>query len=193
MLDKQIVLVGNGTSILNKPNGKLIDSYDIVVRFNLFHTKDYEEYAGTKTDTWWTTVYNTERLEDSDCWEIIEHSWEWDPKKDNTHQKISDYLGYSPTKTERTIIKEMQNIDIDKSYHCYSTGVIALYMMSKEYKEISIVGFDWWEGNLKPTDKHHYGDNYTVGRNHKPQRELAFIKQLAKKCKIFNINTGNYI
>lgn len=193
MTDKQIVLVGNGPSVLNQQNGKLIDSYDTIMRFNFYHIKKYEQYVGTRTDMWWTTVYDKQRLEESKCCEIIEHSWEWNPIKDKTFKKISDFLGYKPRKTEKSIIKEMQEIDINKTYHCYSSGVIALYMLSKEYDEISITGFDWWENNLQPKDNHHYADNYKVGNNHKPHRELAFIKQLAKQCNIFNINTNTYI
>ncbi len=44
-----VIIVGNGTSILDSKNGKSIDSFDDVVRFNSFRIKDYEEYTGKKT------------------------------------------------------------------------------------------------------------------------------------------------
>ena len=37
-----VVLVGNGKSVLKKNNGKTIDSADVVGRFNYFQTKGYE-------------------------------------------------------------------------------------------------------------------------------------------------------
>lgn len=49
---KKVIIVGNGKGVLNKPNGDIIDSYDIVVRLNHYRTKSYEKYVGTKTDCW---------------------------------------------------------------------------------------------------------------------------------------------
>ena len=45
-----IIIVGNGTSILDKPNGNKIDSFDTVLRFNGFKIKGHEEYTGIKTN-----------------------------------------------------------------------------------------------------------------------------------------------
>lgn len=46
---KKIAIVGNGGCILNKKNGSLIDSHDIIIRFNHANTKDFTEYTGNKT------------------------------------------------------------------------------------------------------------------------------------------------
>jgi hypothetical protein len=49
---KQVLLVGNGPSILDKPLGGAIDAFDgEVVRFNEF-VLDPVEYTGVRTDTW---------------------------------------------------------------------------------------------------------------------------------------------
>lgn len=45
--DKTIILVANSSDLLENKNGSLIDSYDIVVRFNSF--KIDEQYTGKKT------------------------------------------------------------------------------------------------------------------------------------------------
>jgi hypothetical protein len=45
--DKNIILVANSSDLLKNKNGSLIDSYDIVIRFNSF--KIDEEYTGKKT------------------------------------------------------------------------------------------------------------------------------------------------
>ena len=47
-----VVLVGNGKSVLKKNNGKTIDSADVVGRFNYFQTKGYEKKIGTRLDLW---------------------------------------------------------------------------------------------------------------------------------------------
>lgn len=54
--NKRVLLVGNNLTALEKEQGELIDSYDIVVRFGkgIFDIKKYEKYIGTKTDIWST-------------------------------------------------------------------------------------------------------------------------------------------
>lgn len=44
-----IALVGNGGCILNNNNGWIIDSHNVVVRFNNANIKDYTACTGTKT------------------------------------------------------------------------------------------------------------------------------------------------
>lgn len=44
------ILVGNGRSLLDSPRGAVIDSHDVVVRFNHFKLK--QDYTGERTDVW---------------------------------------------------------------------------------------------------------------------------------------------
>jgi len=46
---KKVIVVGSGSSRLNKNNGKWIDSHDCIIRFNFAPTKGYEHYIGSKT------------------------------------------------------------------------------------------------------------------------------------------------
>lgn len=48
--NKSVVLVGNGPS--RYKNGRLIDSFDEVIRFNSYETFGHEEYVGSKTTIW---------------------------------------------------------------------------------------------------------------------------------------------
>lgn len=50
--NKDVVLVGNGPSALEKKVGHIIDSKDFVVRFNHYVLDGYEEYVGTRVDMW---------------------------------------------------------------------------------------------------------------------------------------------
>ena len=43
-----IILVGNGPSILENEFGSKIDQFDKVVRFNNFEVEGYEKYVGSK-------------------------------------------------------------------------------------------------------------------------------------------------
>ena len=46
--DKQVLLVGNGSSLIKRDNSKLIDSYQFVIRFNLGICKQHP-YRGKKS------------------------------------------------------------------------------------------------------------------------------------------------
>ena len=45
--NRRIILVGNGPSIKRKHNGRKIDSFDVVIRFNSY--KIFPKYTGKKT------------------------------------------------------------------------------------------------------------------------------------------------
>lgn len=55
-LEKKVVVVGNGPSVLSKKLGKLIDSFERVVRVNDFRIENYAPYIGKKTTDWVTGV-----------------------------------------------------------------------------------------------------------------------------------------
>ena len=57
--NKKIIIIGNGPSVLNNENGKLIDSFDKVVRFNTFkNDSEYSKFVGTRTDLWFINAKN---------------------------------------------------------------------------------------------------------------------------------------
>ncbi|EAL0605553.1 TPA: glycosyltransferase family 29 protein [Campylobacter jejuni] len=50
--NKTICVVGNSPCELNKNRGHIIDSYDIVIRFNNYKIKGFEKDYGSKTNVW---------------------------------------------------------------------------------------------------------------------------------------------
>eukprot|EP00873_Tetraselmis_striata_P045666 jgi/Tetstr1/465930/TSEL_010544.t1 len=48
----RVVLVGNGKSLLRKKIGAVIDTYDVVGRYNYFQLKKFEAHVGHKTTLW---------------------------------------------------------------------------------------------------------------------------------------------
>ena len=54
---KNIILVGNSLSALEKDNGELIDSYDLVLRFGKGVPDLYPKQLGTRTDIWSTGAF----------------------------------------------------------------------------------------------------------------------------------------
>lgn len=50
--DKRVAIVGNAPSEIGKSKGKLIDAYDLVIRFNNYEIKGFEDDYGNNTDIW---------------------------------------------------------------------------------------------------------------------------------------------
>ena len=167
----RIVIVGNGTSILDKANGEKIDNFDIVLRFNGFKIKGFEKNTGTKTNIWFTV--NHAHIDQIDAFdEVIVHSWQWDSKKCKIYQ---EFLNKRPDckRTQREFVTN--NISIDSP----SSGLIAIHMMLQRFDKVTITGFDWWERK-----EHHYGDAEKRGTLHKPEKEYKVIKELINKNKV---------
>ena len=45
-----IIIIGNGCSVLSKKNGNRIDKFSEVVRLGQFQINGFEDYIGSKTD-----------------------------------------------------------------------------------------------------------------------------------------------
>lgn len=179
---KGIILVGNGTSVLDQPIGHLVDSYETVVRFNYYWIKGYEQYVGKKTDIWFTTVAQKGFRSNVPYKMIYEHSWEWDANKDKTLSKLSTMFPTTPIiKTEKKICNDIANYSGIHNYTAYSTGLIAAYMFSSLYNHVTLYGFDWWD---KTRSKHHYGDVQTIGNIHKPICEYNILKKLEQDNRV---------
>ncbi len=184
---QKIIVVGNGTSLLDKKNGSLIDSYEEVVRFNEYETKKYEENVGSKTTIWFNVINFTNKPAQ---WrlgipykKIYLHSWQWDKNKDALYK---DFINFMPQakniyKTESSDLMDLVNYSgIDKKeYYCYSTGLFAIWILLKEYSQLTITGFDWWERT-----EHHYFNAVKKGNLHKPDIEKKVIDKLVNDKKV---------
>lgn len=163
-----IILVGNGTSILDNKNGEKIDSFENVVRFNSFKTKGFEQYTGSKTNIWVTvSQYHINRINLFD--KVIVHSWETQSKckmynelnNRRPCEKISfDFISTIPVKSP-------------------STGLIAIHHFLKQYDLVTITGFDWWNRT-----EHHYADKEIRGTLHTPKLEYENIMSLVERDKV---------
>ena len=91
-LGSKIIVIGNSPDIMKQKKGKLIDNFDIVVRFNEF--KYVPEYTGKKT-TIWVTYYATDRK--IDCkYKIFLYNcnkFNYDIKTNTKNVKLFKYIG----------------------------------------------------------------------------------------------------
>lgn len=174
---ENIVLIGNGPSSTSQKLGDIINSFDIVVRFNNFILSGYEEFIGTKTDIWAVNLGF-----------VDENRWNHNFLQPRTivycPYTLEQYDNYE--KTKKKIIPgskyEMCPIEIAKESDRFyqgnvwaSTGLMAIL----HFKSCYILGFDNFSLN-----KHHYGDN-KVGishhKHHNSDQERRFIQEEISK------------
>lgn len=181
MATPKIILVGNGTSILDRENGLLIDSFQDVVRFNDYRIRGFEKHTGTRTTIWFNVCRGIKdwRVE-VPYRHVYTHSWQRDPLKCETHTDFCKNLPPSVprSKVDHAILDEIDTYSETKFRH-YSTGLIAIWVLIKEFPEVTLTGFDWWERK-----DHHYGDKYTRGKLHDPQLEHQVILKLQREGKL---------
>ncbi len=173
-----VVIVGNGSSILDAENGSVIDGYKSVCRFNDCKLKGFEKHTGTKTDVWFTVLkFNPRKLAELYPSEVVFHSWHTDTKSCPFY---ATYAGMPHvSKLDHLTVTEICAFMEDGTYQWWSTGTLAIWMMLKRFPSVTLTGFDWWD-----REKHHYADNEPRGKLHKPHLERQFIKKLEEQGKV---------
>ena len=166
----KVILVGNGTSVLDHEYGCVIDSFDMVVRFNDFRIQGFEKNVGKKTDCWFTC--EDQHIEEIGSFKkVVLHTWQYD--RSAFIKEFSKRGKFEITKKE----------DVDKipvACNFPSTGLIAIHHFIREVGYVTITGFDWWE-----REEHHYGDAIHIrGNRHKPLQEYQVIKKLESDGKL---------
>lgn len=149
--NKDVIIVGNSVELMNHNYGKVIDSYDVVVRLGKgFRTEEYIESLGTKTDVWCTGFlranYHDHRLLKNAQILLnrnrmhLDSPREYDFGDKNIIELFSD--------EELVAIHKEYNYPKDRRI---SNGPIALmYFTRKEksWKSLSIIGMDCFSKSL---------------------------------------------
>lgn len=147
--NKRIAVVGNALSLFDKEYGKLIDSYDIVCRFNLGISVDSPHTHGTKTD--WCIFNNADFAVKNNLFDILPNiRYLQVYYKENIVEELPEL---PITTVSNKIITDLNN----KTNNNYiSTGSVFLYILSKITPlEVGIFGYDfkqtytWYNKNYK--------------------------------------------
>lgn len=145
--DKNVLLVGNSITALQKEQRDLIDSYDIVVRFGKGIVDGKEKYIGTRTHIWVTGGFRiTMRNHFSEDVAVLF----------NIGSKVKG--GVKPPPFKHTLMYTEDEIDEINRKHGQtgdkrlSTGALAAYYFANEvktYKSLTFINFDMFRNNVK--------------------------------------------
>ena len=189
--EEEILIIGNGSSVLDTKYGDIIDSYQNVARINNYETETFKENVGQKVNIWFNGANKHVR-----------------PRKKLPEKVIvfvpsSVYVKYYDLMDAR--IKERQNLDKNQYYlvplkkvYDYeeliksdriTTGTSSILWAMENYKTVVIHGFDFFIDS-----KEHYYDSKIKkwlynnilkrGKKHNTQREMDYINEQIKLGKV---------
>jgi len=150
----KVIIVGNNPVLLEKNYGKLIDSYDIVIRINRCITKGLEQHTGTKLDIWATTHnhwYKDKFIPDN--FNELSALWYRTPGVKKSLKtpfsiEVPTYVMYKNKDFKNNFSQYVEK----KGYALkgtkkieFDTGLLTILTSTLFYKDITIVGFDFFE------------------------------------------------
>lgn len=186
-VNQEVLIIGNGSSVLNFKYGEIIDRFQNVGRINNYKVESFKENIGQKTDIWFHG--NNKKVRPRN---VV-------PNKVIVFVPSSVYEKFYDSMEVR--IKERQNLDKNqyelvplKKIHEYekliqsdriTTGTSSILWALENYKRVVIHGFDFFINS-----KEHYFDSklkkwisnnlYTPAKKHNTQIEMDFIHNQVK-------------
>lgn len=102
----KVIVIGNGSGLLEKENGRKIDAFDYVVRMGNCPLRGYEKYIGTKTDMLrlnWNRIIQINQYSDAD----------------NLHERKKDhykYVGHDANFRDLLLIENDPDLYYERSH-----------------------------------------------------------------------------
>ena len=157
-MEDSLLIVGNGEGVLEKQNGKVIDSFDTVVRLGRYVTEGYEKYVGKKTDIISTIFWklDLDRLKKSKVILSVPINLQESFKESelyisNEYKDYKDNIIYVNNESDIKGLKKMYT-DILPPFEGieevnFSLGYKTIYFLRKLYpdKKIYTTGFDFFK------------------------------------------------
>ena len=214
---KKVLIVGNAVSLLNKPYGEFIDSFDVVVRMGKgYPWPEFKDYLGTKTDVWVLSILRANHYKEfKDVpYKVLNISQMSVYDKERTQTTVSKFFYANDFEIYKDYFL-MGNIDQTRRLikHAYgkveineraSQGALTLAYFTniiRSYKELHVIGFDFFEGRVQyellnevnEVSSFHLPVPSFKGTNSNPHAGFYSGEHLDKKYITSLIDTGKII
>jgi len=192
---KEILIIGNGRSVLDHSFGKQINKFSIVGRINNYSIDNYAEYVGGKTDIWFNGANQNLKRQKVIPNEIVVFI---PPeilrrKKEKIHDRISRRLHIEKEKYFLIPLETMENYEILTGVKRPTTGTSCILWTVENFEKVIIHGFDFFIDS-----KSHYNDNFITkwlidwginkkGGKHNMMAEKIYIEKLIQDKKVIQL------
>ena len=171
-----IIIIGNGPSVLDRELGDEIDQFDIVVRLNKYCTDGYEKNIGTKTSIWGRS--DAPDIKDKD-YSLFKKTIIFIPSQNYERKKRLDRVAHILSRKDAELcpkdIADQTRLQMGcRKGEWPSTGALAInYFIINSYDNIFIHGFDGFLNHNKL--RHYYDDRMSSYKGHNRIKEKKFI------------------
>tara|TARA_R100000544_G_scaffold7041_1_gene2781 strand:- start:398 stop:1066 length:669 start_codon:yes stop_codon:yes gene_type:complete len=181
---KNIIIVGNSSRILNERHGKLIDSYDIVVRINkgyLHRQNIYSDKIGNKT-----TILSLGLKSATLSANVIQS---------NTVKYLMSPIIYSERLNYANVydVQEDTYNDLKNSLGGFkpSTGISTYNFFNRhtDFNKLDLIGFDFFESSIR--QRNQLGHCYVEDHHGKKEFKFFETSKDPEKTKLHIINGSN--
>ena len=192
---KEILIIGNGRSVLDHSFGEQINKFSIVGRINNYSIDNYAEYVGGKTDIWFNGANQNLKKQKVIHNEIVVFI---PPeilrrKKEKIHERISRRLHINKEKYLLIPFETMENYEILTGVKRPTTGTSCILWAVENFEKVIIHGFDFFIDS-----KSHYNDNFITkwlidwginkkGGKHNMMAEKVYIEKLIQDKKVIQL------
>ena len=180
-MESDIIIIGNGPSVLSQKQGDVIDRFRTVVRINNYAINGYESHVGSKTDVWARSgSHKVNERSDTQfrnvLWLLPLTAWQDD-------HKIASIKRYMRVSTQtNTLIRENEIASLTEKYFENrtdvrpTTGLLSIFYFIEKFQRVSIFGFDFFDTHKKQL---HYYDNDK--KNKMKGHDIIFERYLVQK------------
>jgi hypothetical protein len=186
--NQSVAVVGNSGKLKNEEYGKLIDSYDIVIRCNLARVEGYEKNVGTKTDfrfiagkSFWRDLSENFSAYDDNFLTSLKDQ-HFIIKAEPLYPAVQGIIKNFNTESKVLYIRQdfIDESERTLGINDISLGLTAILMAIQWSKNISLFGFSFWQG--QDWNERHYFENikpYQIGHN--PLPEKLYVDKLVEQ------------
>ena len=192
---KEILIIGNGRSVLEYSFGKQINTISIVGRINNFAIKNYSEYIGQRTDIWFNGANQNLKRQKVIPDEVVVFI---PPeilrrKREKVHDQISNRLHIDKKYYSLMPLEVMENYEKITGVKRPTTGTASILWAVENFEKVLIHGFDFFIDS-----KSHYNDNFInkwliekginkKGGKHNMMAEKIYIEKLIQDKKVIQL------
>ena len=192
---KEILIIGNGRSVLDHSFGKQINKFSIVGRINNYSIDNYAEYVGGKTDIWFNGANQNLNRQKVIPIEVVVFI---PPeilcrKKEKIYDRISRRLHIDKEKYSLIPLETIENYEILTGVKRPTTGTSCILWAVENFEKVIIHGFDFFIDS-----KSHYNDNFITkwlidwginkkGGKHNMMAEKIYIEKLIQDKKVIQL------
>jgi len=189
---KEILIIGNGRSVLEYSFGKQINTISIIGRINNFTIRNYSEYIGQRTDIWFNGANQNLKRQKVIPNEVVVFI---PPeilrrKKEKIHGRISRRLHIDKAKYSLIPLDVLENFEKISGVTRLTTGTASILWAVGNFEKVLIHGFDFFIDS-----KSYYNNNFInkwlidwginkKGGKHNMIAEKQFIEKLIQEKQV---------